>query len=78
MTKSAFCKYFKTRTNKTYFNFLNELRTEHACKLILADNDLTIADVAILSGFRNMSNFNRRFKSIKKTTPLQYKFSHTI
>ncbi len=78
MTKSAFCKYFKTRTNKTYFNFLNELRTEHACKLILADNDLSIAEVAILSGFRNMSNFNRRFKSLKKTSPLQYKLSHSI
>jgi YesN/AraC family two-component response regulator len=35
MTKNAFCKYFKNRTNKTYFNFLNEIRIENASKLIM-------------------------------------------
>ena len=39
MTKNAFCKYFKKRTNKTYVQFLNELRLEHACKLLVAEND---------------------------------------
>ncbi|MGB0891569.1 MAG: AraC family transcriptional regulator, partial [Flavobacteriaceae bacterium] len=34
MTPNAFCRYFKQRTNKTYFSFLNELRVENACKLL--------------------------------------------
>ena len=73
MTKNAFCKYFKKRTNKTYFQFLNELRIENACKLLLSDNDFSIAEVADRSGFNNISNFNRQFKSVKNMVPSTYK-----
>ncbi|MDW5289227.1 AraC family transcriptional regulator [Formosa sp. PL04] len=73
MTKNAFCKYFKKRTNKTYFQFLNELRIEHACRLILKDNDLSISEIAYRSGFKNISNFNRQFKNVKKCIPSIYK-----
>lgn len=69
MTKNAFCKYFKRRTNKSYFTFLNELRIEHACKLLLTNNNASIADIADRSGFNNISNFNRQFKALKKLSP---------
>ena len=73
MTKNAFCKYFKKRTNKTYFTFLNELRIEYACKLLSKNRDLSVTEIARLSGFNNISNFNRTFKSLKNKPPLQYK-----
>lgn len=73
MTKNAFCKYFKKRTNKTYFRFLNELRVEHACKLLISNPDYTITQIAELSGFNNISNFNRQFMAIKKKTPSNYR-----
>ncbi|WP_250433212.1 AraC family transcriptional regulator [Hanstruepera flava] len=73
MTKNAFCKYFKKRTNKTYIQFLNDIRIEHASKLLQTNNDLSIAEIAELSGFNNISNFNRQFKSIKKMNPSQIK-----
>ena len=73
MTKNAFCKYFKKRTNKTYFQFLNELRIEYACKLLLTNNDFSIAEIADKSGFINISNFNRQFKSAKKITPSKFR-----
>ena len=72
LTKNAFCKYFKKRTNKTYFQFLNELHIEHASNLLLAQNDLSVAEIAEQSGFNNISNFNRQFKVLKKMTPSQY------
>ncbi|WP_299664655.1 AraC family transcriptional regulator [uncultured Polaribacter sp.] len=78
MTKNAFCKYFKKRTNKTYFQFLNELRIENACKLLLSNKDLSIIQIAEASGFNNMSNFNRQFKSIKKKKPSEFKKVHSI
>ena len=73
MTKNAFCKYFKKRTNKTYIRFLTEIRIENACKLLNSDKDLSINEVAFKSGFNNISNFNRQFKEIKKATPLSYR-----
>lgn len=73
MTKNAFCKYFKKRTNKTYIQFLNEFRIETASKLILEVNDYSIAEIAFKCGFRNISNFNRLFKKIKGVTPISHR-----
>lgn len=73
MTKNAFCKYFKKRTNKTYFRFLNELRIEHACKEISTENDFSMAEIAHNSGFNNISNFNRQFRIIKGMSPSKFK-----
>lgn len=73
MTKNAFCKYFKKRTNKTYIQFLNELRIEHACQLLQSKNENSIAEIAEASGFSNISNFNRQFKTNLGMTPLAYR-----
>jgi len=73
MTKNAFCKYFKKRTNKTYVTFLNELRIEEACKMLQTQQELSVAEVAESSGFQNISNFNRKFKGLKGKTPREYR-----
>jgi AraC-like DNA-binding protein len=73
MTKNAFCKYFKKRTNKTYVSFLTELRIENACKLLKSDKDVSINEIAYKVGFNNISNFNRKFKEVKKMPPLSYR-----
>ncbi|TCP28441.1 AraC family transcriptional regulator [Tenacibaculum skagerrakense] len=73
MTKNAFCRYFKKRTNKSYFTFLNELRIENACKLLTTNNEISIKEIAYKCGYNSLSNFNRKFLAIKKTTPLKYR-----
>jgi len=72
MTPNAFCRFFKQRTNKTFFQFLIELRIEHACQLLTSKKDLTIMQIAEESGFGSISNFNRKFRQLKKTTPSAY------
>ena len=69
LTKNAFCKYFKKRTNKTFTTFLNELRIEKSCNLLRTNKELTIAEIAELSGFQNISNFNRKFKQFIGSSP---------
>ncbi len=72
LTVPAFCRYFKKRTQKTYIEFLNHLRINHACKL-LTDSELSIAQVGLECGFHNLSNFHQLFKRHTGLSPLQYK-----
>ena len=71
LSPKSFCRYFKSRTNKVFFTFLNEVRIGHACKLLI-ERDLNITQVCFESGFNHLSNFNRQFKKIKKITPSEF------
>jgi AraC-like DNA-binding protein len=72
MTTNSFCRYFKTRTRKSYLDFLTEFRIGQACKL-LQQEQYSIADIAIQVGFNNLSNFNRKFKELNDCTPKAYR-----
>jgi AraC-like DNA-binding protein len=72
MAPNAFCNYFKQKTGKTYFEFLLEVRVNHACKL-LRETDYSVVMICYDSGFTNLSNFNRHFKDITGKTPLGYR-----
>lgn len=73
MSKNAFCRYFKKRTNKTFFQFLIEIRIENACKLLHHKKDLSIASISELCGFQDIANFNRKFKELKGISPSHYR-----
>lgn len=72
MSEPAFCRYFKKKTRKTFVAFVNEVKVAYASKLLL-EEDLNVTQVCYESGFENISNFNRQFKHITKTTPLEYR-----
>ena len=74
MTVSAFCRYFKQRTRKTYITFLNEVRIAQACKLLL-NEDLAISQICYQCGFSNLSHFNRVFKANNGESPKSYRKS---
>ena len=68
---TAFCRYFKKHTGKTFSSFLNEIRIGHACRLLLSDN-ISISAASVESGFNNLSHFNDQFKRVMKITPSAY------
>jgi len=73
MTPQSFCRFFKTRTKSTFADFLNDIRISHARKLLIESDEQTIAEIAYLSGYKNLSNFNKLFKIKTKLTPREYK-----
>lgn len=72
MTTNSFCRYFKKRTRKSYVDFLTEIRIGHARKL-LQQNNLSISQISMEVGFNNLSNFNRKFRSVCSITPTEFR-----
>lgn len=72
MSVPNFCKYFKSRTQKTYIQFLTEVRIGFACRMLI-ENKKSIQQIAFDCGFHNLSNFNRSFRLLKNQKPAEYK-----
>ncbi|WP_084088487.1 AraC family transcriptional regulator [Fodinibius roseus] len=71
MNPSAFSRYFKRIHKKTFTRYVNEVRIGYACKLLM-EQKFNISEVCYESGFNNVSNFNRQFKSLKEMTPTEF------
>lgn len=72
MSPEGFCRYFKKVMGKTFFEFVNEVRIGQACRL-LEVTDQTISEIAFACGYGTLSNFNRRFRTLRRTTPSRYR-----
>ncbi len=72
LSDSAFCKFFKRTTGKTFSDYVNEIRIGHACSL-LTESDKTIAQIAYQTGFESITYFNRVFIKKKKMTPSAFR-----
>lgn len=72
MSIPTFCRFFKKNIKKTYFDFLQELRISHACKL-LTDSNKAILEVCYESGYNSWAHFSKQFKRVKQLTPSKYR-----
>lgn len=72
LTESNFCKFFKKATGKTYSDYLNELRINEACRL-LVQTEKSINQISFECGFESLSYFNRVFLSKKEMTPSMFR-----
>ncbi|MGQ2982391.1 AraC family transcriptional regulator [Flavobacterium sp.] len=74
LSNSAFCKFFKRVTGKTFSDHVNDIRTGNACRM-LTESDKTISEIAFASGFESLTYFNRVFLKKKKMTPRDFRMS---
>lgn len=72
LNEAAFCRYFKSRTEYTFSQFVNQVRVTHATKLLLKE-DCSISNICYECGFRNLSYFNRQFRTIIGQSPAAYR-----
>jgi len=71
ISPNSFCRYFKSKTRKTFSQFLIEVRVGHACKLLI-ENKMSIKQLCFESGFNNFTSFHKYFKLITGKSPLNY------
>jgi len=71
VSTNSFCRYFKSKTGKTFSRFLLEIRVGHACKLLI-ENKMSVKQLCYESGFNNFASFHKYFKQITGKSPLSY------
>jgi len=72
MAEGSLCRFFKAMMGITIFEYLNKIKTEFACKLLM-DPELSILEVCLDSGFNNISHFNKQFKKNIGVPPSEYR-----
>ena len=65
-------RLFKSVTNKTPVNYINDVRIEHALKLLI-NSELSITEISYKVGFSNVNYMSNIFKTNLKISPSQYR-----
>jgi AraC-like DNA-binding protein len=73
MSSSHFHKQFKNTLGISPIDYVNTERIKFSKKLITEDKQRSITDIAFLSGFNNVSYFNRQFKKQVLVAPSKFR-----
>ena len=74
LSEKYISRYFKEHFHITLSQYVTYLRLEHA-KQMLQETDISVTEVAMQSGYQNISYFIRSFKKTYGVSPLKYRKS---
>ncbi|MFM8803319.1 MAG: helix-turn-helix domain-containing protein, partial [Planctomycetia bacterium] len=77
LSPAGFSRFFRRMTGRTFVGWGHEVRIGHACRM-LVHTDRSVLDIAIASGFANLSNFNRVFRRLRSRTPREFRRQHHL
>ncbi len=72
MSESRFSRFFRRATGNTFPDFINRVRINRACQLLM-ESDRLVGHIGYEVGFNNLANFNRRFLELKGLTPTAFR-----
>jgi len=72
LTPQSFCRFFKKRVSKHFFEYLNEVRISKACEMLIG-SAAAVSEIAYYCGYNTISNFNKLFKESTGLTPGQFR-----
>lgn len=71
LSKTYFSKYFKEKTDLNFRDYLLDLKVNYAQQM-LAENQYTPSELAVLLGYEEYSSFSRAFKARTGFSPQDY------
>ncbi|MGN6711080.1 AraC family transcriptional regulator [Anaerocolumna jejuensis] len=74
---SNFMRFFKNTTGSSFIRYLNDYRLNIAQEQLLTTS-CSILDIAVNTGFNNLSYFNRMFKNKFQESPSSYRKKYRI
>lgn len=72
LSKSYLCRIFRSETGLTFSDYANAMRITRS-RILLAETNLPLLDIALAVGFNDQSYFNRVFKKNTGVTPLVFR-----
>jgi AraC-like DNA-binding protein len=72
LSRSSLHRLFRLHTSMTISSYMSQLRIGNACALLL-NTQKPISLIADEVGYKNLANFNRRFKIVKDQTPREFR-----
>ena len=73
LSVSTLSKLIKRHTGKNFIDCLNSIRLGYAIRQMSDNPTQPISEIAYMSGFNNLSNFNRTFLKKKGCTPKEFR-----
>ncbi len=65
-------KYFNREKSSSFYDYVNNLRIEHACRLLTTSSD-KLDRISFESGFCSLATFYRVFSKVKHCSPIDYR-----
>lgn len=72
LSKPYLSKYIKEKSGMTFGDILKQIRMKKA-RAMLRSGNATVESIAEMVGYQNVEHFNRVFKKMYHTTPVQYR-----
>ena len=72
LSKPYLSKYIKEKSGMTFGDILKQIRMKKA-RAMLRSGSATVESIAEMVGYQNVEHFNRVFKKMYHTTPVQYR-----
>jgi AraC-like DNA-binding protein len=70
---SAFSRSFRRHTGMALVQYVNRLRINLACQLLMGEDAMPVTEICYAVGFNNLSNFNRQFLNQKGMPPSRFR-----
>lgn len=77
MNTSAFCRFFKSKTKKTFSQYVRDIRIDSAQQLLI-NTELASNQIGFECGFSSIAYFNQSFKSVCHMSPLEYRAKYKL